>query len=118
MNKPTKEEIRDYMELHNADEVGINNQWTMEESEYYLLLSDKYNYEDFTSDKEKMRDFNKLTKVEFLKSYSYITEEEYHLTAIKVLANKFEQIVKDKDKLTTSDYQSALDVIMDIALKI
>ena len=47
-----------------------------------------------------------------------MTEEEYHLTAIKVLANKFEQIVKDKDELTTSDYQSALDVIMDIALKI
>ena len=35
-------EIREYMELHNADEVGINNQWTIEDAEYFLLLSDKY----------------------------------------------------------------------------
>ena len=40
---PTKDEIQQEMELHNADEVGINNQWTFEDAEYHLLLSDEYN---------------------------------------------------------------------------
>ena len=39
---PTKKEIEEYMRLHNEDEVGINNQWTYEEAEYFLLLDDKY----------------------------------------------------------------------------
>lgn len=42
MSQPTKQEIKEYMELHNDDEVGINNQWDMEDAEYHLLLSDKY----------------------------------------------------------------------------
>ena len=37
-------------------------------------------YTSFITDKEKMRDFKILTKEEFLKSYSYITETEYNLT--------------------------------------
>lgn len=41
---PTKSEILEEMELHNNDEVGIDNQWTYEDAEYYLLLSDKYYY--------------------------------------------------------------------------
>ena len=40
-------------------------------------------YKDFTSDKEKMRDFYELSKEEFLKSYSYLTEKEYDLTKRK-----------------------------------
>lgn len=43
------------------------------------------NYKDFTSDKDKMRDFILLSKTDFLASYSYITEKEYNLTAKKVL---------------------------------
>lgn len=43
---PTKEEIKQEMELHNADEVGIDNQWTLEEAEYHLLLSDKYHVKE------------------------------------------------------------------------
>lgn len=42
MKKPSKEEIIEEMNLHNADEVGIDNQWTFEDAEYHLLLSDKY----------------------------------------------------------------------------
>ena len=37
-------------------------------------------YTSFITDKEKMRDFKILTKEEFLKSYSYLTETEYNLT--------------------------------------
>jgi hypothetical protein len=34
----------------------------------------------FLNDREKMVDFLTLPKLEFLKSYSYITEEEYITT--------------------------------------
>ena len=44
-------------------------------------------YTDFIDDEEKMYDFNKLTKEEFLFSYSYLTELEYNLTRIKQKEN-------------------------------
>ena len=37
-------------------------------------------YTHFYDDEEKMYDFDRLTKEDFLKSYSYITEREYNLT--------------------------------------
>lgn len=37
-------------------------------------------YTSFIDDEEKMQDFVRLTKEEFLLSYSYLTEEEYELT--------------------------------------
>lgn len=40
-------------------------------------------YTDFFNDEEKMKDFNDLSKEEFLKSYSYLTETEYNLTRLK-----------------------------------
>lgn len=44
----------------------------------------KYNG-SFIDDQEKMIDFFTITKEEFLKSYSYLTEEEYETTARDVL---------------------------------
>ena len=44
---------------------------------------------NFTQDKEKMNYFYYLTKEEFLKSYPYITEDEYKRT---------EEIERDKEK--------------------
>tara|TARA_B110001454_G_scaffold51991_1_gene50883 strand:- start:769 stop:915 length:147 start_codon:yes stop_codon:yes gene_type:complete len=41
-------------------------------------------YKDFCDDAEKMHDYHRLTKREFLKSYSYLSEEEYNLTRTKV----------------------------------
>lgn len=38
----------------------------------------------FIDDEEKMRDFRILTKDEFLRSYSYLTEEEYDVTKFYV----------------------------------
>jgi hypothetical protein len=49
----------------------------------------------FNDDKEKMKDFYSLTKEEFLKSYSYLTEEEYILTAKQRLENLREKIKKE-----------------------
>lgn len=40
-------------------------------------------YTDFLNDEEKMKDFNSLSKEEFLKSYSYLHEVEYNLTRMK-----------------------------------
>ena len=39
---PSKKEIKEYMDLHNADEAGVDNQWDFTHAEYHLLLSDKY----------------------------------------------------------------------------
>jgi len=44
---------------------------------------DHHDHSDFCDDKDKMIDFNELTKEDFLSSYSYITEEEYNLTRMK-----------------------------------
>ena len=41
-------------------------------------------FTDFCDDEEKMVDFFQLSKEEFLESYSYMTEEEYLLTALKM----------------------------------
>jgi hypothetical protein len=45
---------------------------------------EKIKYKDFCDDAEKMVDFFQLSKEEFLRSYSYMTEEEYLLTFIKI----------------------------------
>ena len=51
---------------------------------------------DFIDDEEKMRDFYKLSKEEFLNSYSYLTENDYEKT-IKVL-NDTNETLKFKNK--------------------
>ncbi len=53
------------------------------------------NYKSFTDDKEKMKDFYILSKIEFLKSYSYLTELEYDLT---------QQEVSDDNDWTSKKY--------------
>lgn len=60
---------------------------------------------DFTDDKEKMRDFAELTKDEFLRSYSYLTEEEYDATQIIRLSNLLcecvnyiEEVINDSEE--------------------
>ena len=62
----------------------------------------------FCDDEEKMADFNKLTKQEFLDSYSYLTEEEYQLTMnqVKLLQeerdvskNNMERLLKENLEL-------------------
>lgn len=45
-------------------------------------------YSDFCNDAEKMADFRILTKSEFLRSYSYLTEKEYDLTASRLAQKK------------------------------
>lgn len=51
--------------------------------------------DNFINDKDKMRDFVKLTKDEFLASYSYLTEAEYEAT--HKLAPNFEEIKEEME---------------------
>ena len=91
----------------------------------------------FTDDIDKMRDFDSLSKDEFLSSYSYLTEEEYDATAkelkehgrtglqtVKALAYKN---VMDKNYLAydnrleksgseTDKIQSAIERLTDVSL--
>tara|TARA_R100000995_G_scaffold72015_2_gene40730 strand:+ start:253 stop:504 length:252 start_codon:yes stop_codon:yes gene_type:complete len=52
--------------------------------ELHRLSKANIEYKDFCDDAEKMVDFLQLSKEEFLESYSYMTEEEYLLTSIKI----------------------------------
>jgi hypothetical protein len=54
---------------------------------HYLLIGENIMFVD---DKEKMADFELLSKEEFLKSYSYLTEKEYDYT-VNFLNNKGEK---------------------------
>ena len=45
-----------------------------------LVKNEDFTVENFIDDAEKMRDFKELSKEEFLKSYSYLTEAEYNNT--------------------------------------
>lgn len=72
-----------------ADEMmifNINDAVDITEDNGEKTFSTAMKYTDFLDDKEKMEDFAILTKEEFLMSYSYLTEEEYDLTAEKIKA--------------------------------
>ena len=55
-------------------------------------------YTDFITDIEKMRDFFKISKEEFLMSYSYLDEVEYNLTAEKINSMTISEVEKIKAK--------------------
>lgn len=58
---------------------------------------------NFIDDKEKMNDFDKLSKHEFLASYSYITEKEYNETKKLVKINKMKNDI-EKYLKNSEDY--------------
>ena len=62
---------------------------------------------DFTDDEEKMADFNKLTKQEFLDSYSYLTEQEYELTMnqVKLLQEERDVSKNNMERLMKENLQ-------------
>ena len=43
---PTDAQVKEYMESHNADEVGEDNQWNMKEARYHLELDDEWYYKN------------------------------------------------------------------------
>ncbi len=67
--------------------------------------------QNFIDDKEKMKDFKNLSKNEFLKSYSYLTEEEYDNT--RAIYNSLLDKVKsyDETKIKQEELQTKLNKI-------
>lgn len=67
--------------------------------------------QNFIDDKEKMNDFKNLSKNEFLKSYSYLTEEEYDNT--REIYNSLLDKVKsyDETKIKQEELQKKLNKI-------
>ena len=57
-----------------------NTLWDQEARVISFTTIKNVNQSNFIDDEEKMIDFNAITKEEFLKSYSYITEQEYDNT--------------------------------------
>lgn len=51
---------------------------------------------NFIDDEEKMNDFIFMTKEEFLKSYSYLSENEYDKTLYEFVKGKIDELVKDE----------------------
>lgn len=74
--------------------------------------------QNFIDDKEKMNDFKNLSKNEFLKSYSYLTEEEYDNT--KTIYNSLLDKVKsyDETKIKQEELQTKLNKIENQILNI
>lgn len=66
---------------------------------------------DFVDDLEKMKDFFKITKEEFLDSYSYVNESEYDATAEKVTKEniKFEDLFSLKQYTVKFDFSVWFD---------
>lgn len=60
---------------------------------------------NFINDKEKMRDFKKLSKKEFLSSYSYLTEQEYDNTARIILDGLYSNICNIEIDLSLEEKQ-------------
>lgn len=54
---------------------------------------------DFCDDIEKMADFVLLSKEEFLKSYSYLTEEEYDMTDKKMLNSSWGWVIFNPEEI-------------------
>ena len=54
--------------------------WRIRKRKEILIMENIYKDADFIDDEEKMYDFVRLTKEEFLSSYSYLTEDEYNNT--------------------------------------
>lgn len=127
--RPNKEQLHD----------GIKNGWNFDEitAGYVANPSVENTIRTFTDDIDKMRDFDGLSKEDFLASYDYISEKEYDATAkelkehgrtglqtVKALAyknvmdknylaydNRLEKSGSEADKI-----QSAIERLTDVSL--
>lgn len=85
------DDVEEALESHLTDEEYYDEE-EMQEAKNFLTelknISGQYmlvkEVHAFTDDIDKMRDFDKLSKEEFLSSYSYLNEEEYDATAAEL----------------------------------
>lgn len=86
--------LKDYWEKNNID--------TDMYGEYDNAIDEINRELSFIDDKAKMYDFTKLSKYEFLKSYSYINEREYDATQY-VYENMGKEEKETIDNITLAD---------------
>ena len=82
-------------------------------------MNDELVSKSFLNDWEKMRDFFVLTKEQFLRSYSYLTEEEYDATYEywKWLTNiEYKEFEKELDHLSGTQLFDAALVLVKLKL--
>ena len=88
-------ELMDFIDnSYDKDRFSIQDCW----DSHKQCCEDNDNQEegfDFVDDWEKMRDYYQLTKEDFLKFYSYLSEKDYIATDIRVAREglRFEDIV-------------------------
>jgi len=82
-------DIDSEVELHRQDKNYCDN-FTIRESvkDFEDFVNEWKEKPNFINDKEKMRDYLILSKEEFLKSYSYLTDEEYESTREELQVNE------------------------------
>ena len=80
--------IKNYLESYDGDRYSYCslciNSGSMSCQHCSHAFTSMFEAKSFTDDEEKMKDFYELSKEEFLRSYSYMTEEEYDATAREV----------------------------------
>lgn len=69
---------------------------------------------NFISDKEKMYDFTRLTKEEFMITYSYLTDEEYDNTAV-IYQEMLDCLQEVETKLFNISEKIGADTPIDVA---
>lgn len=88
----TGEEIREHLieqtidqrDLEGTEDGELIKQQSLEDMvEIYDITLEEVK-PNFINDEEKMFDFHRITKEDFLNSYSYLTEEEYEETRLIV----------------------------------
>lgn len=67
-----------------------------------FIMENIFKDADFIDDSEKMYDFVRLTKEEFLSSYSYLTEDEYD--SVEKFAKEFDLENITEDDLDENNY--------------
>lgn len=100
-----KRQVRD-----DIEDIGIDEHYLNEYAFCYLGMADEYdnaieemnNELAFIDDKAKMYDFTRLSKYEFLKSYSYLDEREYDATQY-VYDNMSKEERETIDNITLAD---------------
>lgn len=74
----------DFIEIFDADTYmpicRLQASYSNVKASSNVFSGEGAGYTDFTDDEEKMYDFYRMSKDDFLRSYSYLTEEEYDAT--------------------------------------
>lgn len=126
---PVEKEPVEVLQIINSfaeDHASVSEEGSQQRKDYEYINSlyektfENYVHAEnisFIDDEEKMRDFVKISKEEFLSSYSYLSEEEYNATSKdydklkqKAVHGRFSDSIKTIDDVNNI-YEKSLDFI-------